>query len=90
MKDFVTPSFFVLAWIVAAVILSTSALAQNPTPTNLSTPQKTGCDVKFFKTVGGQQVPTGTKHIEEGGTYTSVGNYQKMMCRNGKIVKVQP
>jgi hypothetical protein len=31
----------------------------------------------------------GSKHIEEGGTYTRAGDNQLMVCRNGKVVKAQ-
>ena len=51
--------------------------------TESATTTKAGCDVPFVR----NNVPMGSKHIEEGGTYTRAGDSQLMVCRNGKVVK---
>jgi hypothetical protein len=65
------------------IVIAGPALAQNTPPPSGAT--KTGCDVKFVK----NGVPMGSKHIEEGGTYTRAGDNQLMVCRNGKVVQAQ-
>ena len=72
---------------VAATTINGIGIKSDVAATESPASARAGCDVPFFKTVGGQKTPIGSKHIEEGGTYTRAGDMQLMVCRNGKVVK---